>query len=142
MSNRTCTWCGHQDIPEDDICPDCTAKFEFGLLPDVNMMSGDERAAELEKYNVLEVPFCMLCSRINELVGRLVFLYEMAGYENWNALVEEARSQNHPSMKEQLDKMPVEKRIIIKQDENGIEVLTGEIADDDDAAKPDAPELN
>ena len=96
-------------------CQGCTAEMKTG--PDPDTMTGDERAAEVERWmnQPVTTPFTMIHERIEKLVGRPVWTHEMAAP---NRLVEEARSQQHPVDLEahvigSLDQMAGNKPVII-----------------------------
>lgn len=93
-------------------CPDCMEAFTNRRDP--NIMTGDERAAELRWWgDILTIPFGDLHQRIEELVGRGVFTHEMIG---WDRSIEEARTRKHPTPNEILNQIPPEKRIIVITD--------------------------
>ena len=94
---RTCHLCG---TVTDTWCPTCVAAWPD--LPSAGDMTGDERAAEMERLlGPLEVPFDMLHERIEHLVGRSVWTHEM-GSDWFPALVEEARTRQTVSPREVL----------------------------------------
>lgn len=108
MAERTCHICGTRCT---EACPTCVANFEHRRHPDD--MTPDERVEELELLRgTLEIPFEMVHQRVGELVGRPVYTHEM-GF-NWRGLVEEARTQDHPSLQEIVDLIPSGKRLILK----------------------------
>jgi len=75
-------------------------------------MTGEERAKEMELlFGALEIPVRMVHERIEELVGRPVFTHEMG--LNSDGLIQEARNRQHPSLREVVDLIPPEKRIIV-----------------------------
>lgn len=77
-------------------------------------MTGDERAdALMNLCRVVTMPMDNIHQRIQELVGRPVYTHEMAGEERFAQLVEEARTNDHPSFKEITDKLPADKPVFI-----------------------------
>ncbi len=74
-------------------CPDCLQYFKN--LPDAELMTGDERAAEFARLRgVMTVSFDKLHSWLEKLVGRGVFTHEFA--YNMDGLIEECRTRRHP----------------------------------------------
>jgi hypothetical protein len=74
-------------------CQGCTAELMTGRDPDT--MTGDERAAELQRWLMgpLMTSLDLVHQRADALVGRPIWTHEMATAER---LIEEARSQQHP----------------------------------------------
>lgn len=96
-------------------CPDCMEAFANRRDP--NTMTGDERAAEFRWWGeVLTIPFSDLHQRIEELVGRTVWTHEM-GTSGIGRLIEEARTREHPTPQEIINRIPPEKRIVVVTDE-------------------------
>jgi hypothetical protein len=96
-------------------CPDCCEAFANRRDPDT--MTGDERAAELRWWgDILTIPFSDLHQRYEELVGRGIFTHEFAGEAAVELLIEEARTREHPTPGEILNKIPAHKRIIVELD--------------------------
>jgi hypothetical protein len=107
-----CSLCG---ILLTDYCVNCSAFYrgEQPIKPTrTDLMSGDDRAIEMEKLGgKLSIPFDLVHVRIEQLVGRGVYTHEMG--LNWKGLVEESRERNHPTIEQIIDLIPAEKRIII-----------------------------
>lgn len=104
---RTCHICGTRCT---EFCPTCVENFK--TRRNAEEMTGEERAKEMELlFGALEMPFPMVHERIEELVGRPVFTHEIG--LNSDGLIQEARNRQHPSLKEVVDLIPPEKRIIV-----------------------------
>ncbi len=106
-SVRKCLMCRRM-VKQDEFCAHCTAAFE--RRRDAEKMTGAQRAAEMEKRRILEIPVPLAHKRIEELVGRSVLTHEIS--LNWDGLVEEARSRKAPSMTDVIGLIPEDKRII------------------------------
>lgn len=110
---RDCSRCGTHC---ETWCPGCLAAFDY--RQNVESMTGDERAAELEGWvGILEIPFDLMHQRFEELVGRPVYTHELG--LNWEGLVEEARNpRNRPTVEQIINLIPEEKRIVINMGED------------------------
>ena len=103
--------CPTHGTEQTDFCEACISAFPDRRNADD--MTGDERVEEMERIaGVVSMPFDTLHQRITELVGRPVWTHEMAGREWWELLLEEARTRQHPSFGEVLNKIPGDKPII------------------------------
>jgi len=56
-------------------------------------MTGDERAAEMDHWRIVTIPFTKIMDRLCALVGRSVWTHEFAF--QWDELREEARTWDH-----------------------------------------------
>jgi len=87
---RVCHQCGTRC---SEWCPTCLEAFETRRRAEE--MTGDERAEELQSWRgPAEIPMNLIFQRIVELVGHPIFTGELA---NMDALVEEARTWQHPA---------------------------------------------
>lgn len=106
---RTCHVCGTRT---NTFCPTCVANFPNRR--NAEEMTGDERAAEMVSLgDPLEIPFTLVHQRIEELVGRPVWTHEMAGWKLYKLLVEEARTRQHITFDQIVDKIPGETVVIL-----------------------------
>jgi hypothetical protein len=81
--------CPHHGTEQDSACPQCVEEYQH--LPDPATMTGDERAAEMERWlGVLTLDFSDVHKRVEGLVGRSVWTHEM-GEASAQALIDEAR---------------------------------------------------
>jgi hypothetical protein len=109
MATYTCPT-HHTD--QHSFCIGCVN--DFANRRDADTMSGDERAAEMDRWvRVLTIPFSDVHQRIEELVGRGVFTHEMAGEALFAELKEEARTRQTISLGEQLSKLPWDKQALL-----------------------------
>lgn len=107
--------CPKHQTEQDSWCKRCMRDFKN--RPAADTMTGDERAAELERWGgVLTIPFPKVHERIEELVGRPVFTHEM-GSNHFDELVEEARTWKHASPSDVLSKLPWDKEALLVTDE-------------------------
>lgn len=84
--------CPYHNTEQDTYCPQCLEDYK--ALPDPATMTGEERVAEMRRWNdILTIPFGDLHARIEALVGRSVWTHEMAGSERFELLVEESRTR-------------------------------------------------
>lgn len=74
-------------------CPSCL--LELVNVPNACDMTGEERAIEMDILRVtpLNVPFAAIMQRISELVGRQVYVHEVA--LAWEDLLNEAETWEH-----------------------------------------------
>lgn len=105
MSLRICTRCGTET---DTYCPTCTEAWE--ARPNVETMTAEERATELETWKVCEIEFAKIHQRIEELVGRPVWTHEMADFAY---LVHETLTGERPTMEGVLAKLPADKPVAV-----------------------------
>jgi hypothetical protein len=106
--------CRTHGTEQDSWCPACVHDFTHRRHP--NDMTGDERAAELDRLcHQVTIPVSDLRTRIDELVGRPVFTHEIG--LAFDALRDEARTRDHPSPRDVMDLIPSEKRIIVRMDD-------------------------
>ena len=104
---RTCSRCGHTDVTGS--CPTCLAAWD--TRPDVASMTPNERAAELDSWRVLEIPFDTFHQRAQELVGRPVLTHEFADF---GYLIHEILTGDRPTMEGILAKLPAGKPVLIQ----------------------------
>lgn len=110
---RTCTICGTK-VENHEPCPQCSDESKW---PDVSKMTGEERLAEFNRWgDTLEISFTQFHKRINQIFGRGVFTHEMV-ISNMTNLRTELLLGIHPSMDDIIEMIPVEKRIIIDEDD-------------------------
>ncbi len=104
VSRWKCNKHGSEQVGPEE-CSGCVR--DFTERQDAKTMTGDERAAEMRRWgSQLTVEFGKVHQRIEELVGRSVYTHEMAGQELWDALVEEARTQQHIGFADVLAQLP------------------------------------
>lgn len=109
MPERTCTRCGHEGLTE--ACPTCTVEWENRR--DASEMTPEERLAEFRSWGgILEIDWPKVHQRIEELVGRPVWTYEM-GTIGTPYLEHEILTGQHPSMAGVLAKLPADKPVIV-----------------------------
>jgi hypothetical protein len=96
-------------------CPPCQQAFE-NRLP-ASELTGDERAAILQQLAAqVTIAFSDLHRWVEELVGRPVWTHEMG---DWEALVEEARTQEHIGIEEVIAKLPWDKPVLLIDADTG-----------------------
>jgi hypothetical protein len=96
--------CPTHETTQSDWCGACLEDFKTRRHRDD--MTGEERAAEIERWTIVTIPIRDIHQRIEELVGRSVFTHEMGGDANFARLQQEARTNDHPSFREILGKVP------------------------------------
>ena len=106
---RICHICKNS-VPYKQFCEYCVKAFEN--LPNPEDMTSQERVKEMKLWKgSLEIPFSMLHERIEALLGRSVWTHEMG--LNWEDLVVEAGTREHPNIASILDLIPEEKRLVV-----------------------------
>ncbi len=97
-------------------CPACLQAFHERTPAD--QLTGEERAAIMRRLALqVTIPFDDLHRWVEELVGRPVWTHEMS---DWDALVDEARSQQQIGLADVLAKVPWDKPAIV------VDPVTGE----------------
>lgn len=106
---RTCTRCGMPDLTE--ACPRCTEEWEDRT--DASEMTPEERLAEFDSWaGILEIDWPKAHQRIEELVGRPVWMHEM-GTDGLPYLRHEILTGEHPTMEGVIAKFPPDKRVLL-----------------------------
>lgn len=75
---------------DEGYCPGCLEDMKNA--PDPATMTGDERVAEIDRWEIVSVPFAQIHERIEALVGRPVWTHEM-GTDGIERLKQEARER-------------------------------------------------
>lgn len=115
MSDESKTYeCPHHNTtqPRGESCAACLVGWETRRKADE--MTGEERRAEMGRLATVTYDFGKVHQRIEELVGRPVWTHEMG--LNWEGLIDEAASRQHPTMEEIIEQIPEEKRIVVVLD--------------------------
>lgn len=110
---RTCKRCGHPDLYE--ACPTCLAEWENRR--DASEMTPEERVAEFDSWDSLEIEFAKIHQRIEELVGRPVFTHEL-GTSGVPYLHHEILTSERPGLDGILAKLPADKPVLLVSSED------------------------
>lgn len=104
--------CPTHQTEQESYCASCMAEFK-NRRPAAEM-TGDERAAEVKRLvGIVTMPFDNIHARMEEIVGRAVYTHEMGSRASVDQLMEEARTQQHITFAEIIEKIPDGKATIV-----------------------------